>query len=182
MAEAVKAVATSDALDAAGKKTPKQTGAPAADLTDEEAAAAAALAKNSVQLEKRFVLPILKATESGDLRLVTGPVLIPDTVDAQGDVITAEEIQKAAHTFLIEYNEQTQIAYMHKDFKRPLALVESYIAPIDFEYEGRSVVKGTWIVTVKVLDEDTWQAVKKGEIRGFSIGGTAFGEDLTATE
>lgn len=129
-------------------------------------------------LQQCYVLPILKAEEAGDRRLVTGPVLIPDTVDAQGHTVSAEEIERAAHNFLINYNEATQIAYMHKDFKRPLALVESWIAPIDLELNGRSVVKGTWIVTVKVLDDDTWAAVKKGEIQGFSIGGTAFVEDL----
>lgn len=135
----------------------------------------------SVSLEKRFVLPILKAEEAGDRRLVTGPVLIPDTQDAQKHEVSAAEIEQAAHKFLLEYNEQTQIAYMHKDFQRKLALVESWIAPIDFELNGRSVVKGTWIVTVLVLDDDTWAAVKKGEIRGFSIGGTAFVEDLPET-
>lgn len=126
----------------------------------------------AVDIRKSCTVPIFKAEEAGDQRLVTGPVLIPDVADAQGDVITAEEIQKTAHAFLIEYNEATQIAYMHKDKTRPLALVESWIAPIDFELNGRSVVKGTWIVTVKVLDDETWAAVKRGEIRGFSIGGT----------
>ena len=131
-----------------------------------------------VPIEKRYVLPIMKAEEAGDQRLVTGPVLIPDTIDAQGHTITAAEIELAAHDFLISYNETTKIGYMHKDFTRPLALVESWIAPFDLELNGRSVIKGTWIVTVKVIDDETWAAVKDGKIRGFSIHGTAYAEDL----
>lgn len=132
------------------------------------------------EITKRYVMPILKADTAGDQRLVTGEVLVPDTIDAQGHTISAAEIEQAAHSFLVGYNEATQIAYMHADFARPLALVESWIAPFDFDLNGAHVVKGTWIATVKVLDDVTWQAVKDGQIRGFSIGGTAFLEDLPA--
>lgn len=123
-------------------------------------------------------IPIFKAQEIGDRRLVTGPVLIPNVVDGHLDVISYEDVEWAAHNFLKSYNEATQIAYMHNDFSRTLALVESYIAPCDLEINGKTVIKGTWVIVVQVLDDDTWAAVKSGDLAGFSIGGIAVGEML----
>ena len=48
--------------------------------------------------------PISKSDE--DKRIVTGVVLEPETIDAQGDTIPAQVIEKAAHQFLSGYNVQ----------------------------------------------------------------------------
>lgn len=117
-------------------------------------------------------LPINKV--DSDKRLVTGVVLEPDTVDSQGDIVSAEVIEEAAHNFLSRYNQQTQLGIMHSVFgKLGIELVESYIAPVDFALNGVDVKKGTWIITTKILDDALWEKVKKGEITGYSVGGTA---------
>jgi phage head maturation protease len=36
---------------------------------------------------------------------------------------------------------------------------------------GFSLPKGTWMISMKVNNDDIWQKVKAGEIKGFSIEG-----------
>ena len=107
------------------------------------------------------------------LRLVTGVVLKPEDRDAHDDIYSKEVIRTAAHDFVANYNETTAIGFMHADFHRSLLLVESYIAPFDFQLEGRDVPNGAWIITVKVLDDEIWGKVLAKKIRAFSIGGLA---------
>jgi 2'-5' RNA ligase len=121
-------------------------------------------------VEKATWMPIVKAD---DRRLVTGILLQPETVDAQGDIYSEEVIANAAHEYLAAYNAGTVVGLMHKDMNRPLQLVESWLAPVPLVIEGRLIKKGTWIATVRVLDDAIWQDVKRGKITGFSIGGVA---------
>ena len=135
--------------------------------------------------EKAFDYPILKQIE--DKRLVTGPLLIPETVDLQNEIVSREEIESAAHNYMtkltfqkdpefltkIGLNTRADQGFMHVDFSKKIAVVESYIAPIDFELNKRKIVEGTWMVTVKVFDDEVWNLIKAGKIRGFSIGGEA---------
>jgi hypothetical protein len=129
-----------------------------------------------------WMSPILKAEESddGEMRLVTSVVLAPETVDLQGDIYDEEVIRKAAHDYVREYNQDTTVGYMHKDMNKSLDLVESWIAPVDMTVSGREIRKGTWLMTVQVVDKAIWAQVKKGEIRGFSIGGIAKVQKLPA--
>lgn len=122
--------------------------------------------------EVALQVPILKADE--DKRLVTGIVLEPDEVDAHNDTIPADVIEKAAYSFLARYNRGTRLGVMHKIFGEiGIELVESFIAREDTEMGGQPVKKGSWLMTVKILEDSMWQKVKNGEITGFSIGGVA---------
>ena len=62
---------------------------------------------------------------------------------------------------------------MHKGKKVKVKILESYIAPVDFTVVNKSVKKGTWVITVRVLDKKIWKAVKDGELTGFSMAGYA---------
>lgn len=126
-------------------------------------------------------VPIIGISEEGEECLVTGVVLIPEKKDRQGDIATVQAVKKAAHKFLAERQEpktKAKIGVMHKDFSKALELVESYIMPVNAVVNGRPIKKGSWIVTFRVLDENTWTRVKKGEIRGFSFYGTGTGHNL----
>lgn len=52
-------------------------------------------------------------------------------------------------------------------------ILESYLAPAGFELDGKQVKKDTWLLAVRVMDDDLWRQVKAGELGGFSIGGSA---------
>jgi site-specific DNA-adenine methylase/2'-5' RNA ligase len=130
------------------------------------------LAKRIDMIDSYLEVPIQKVDT--DKRLVTGVVLEPDEVDAQGDTIDAGAIERAAHNFLAKYNKETEIGNLHKIFgQNGLELVESWIAPVDMTLGKGKVKLGTWLMTIRVLNDHTWQQVKTGEITGLSIGGTA---------
>ena len=97
---------------------------------------------------------------------ILGEVLIPNYVDYQGDIVSEEEIRKAAHAFMLDCQ---QIGIQHIEENPALQLVESYVAPVDMEIDGTLVTKGTWLIKTKVFDEAVWQQVKDGTFTGYSI-------------
>ncbi|AMM98437.1 terminase [Bacillus pumilus] len=102
-------------------------------------------------------------------RLVYGIVYEPNVADAHGDYMTSEEIEKAAHGFLKDARE---IDKQH-DFQGGVGeVVESYIAPSDFEMGDEVIKKGSWVLVTKASDE-IWEQIQKGEITGYSMAGTA---------
>jgi DNA adenine methylase len=66
-----------------------------------------------------------------------------------------------------------QIGLQHKSsVSDKVAILESYIAPCSFDLSGYTVRKGTWLLALRVMDDDLWKAVESGAITGFSIGGS----------
>jgi hypothetical protein len=118
-----------------------------------------------------FVANIVKANKKE--QIVTGVVLQPETVDAHGDIIGKDVIKDAAHAFLSDYNQRTKLGLQHSDFTKNFKLVESYLAPTNMVLNGRKIKEGSWIMSVKILDQSVWAKVEKGEVTGFSIGGVA---------
>ncbi|SCN16325.1 Uncharacterized protein BC141101_01507 [Bacillus toyonensis] len=114
-------------------------------------------------------VPILKTEE--EKQLVTGVVYEPDVEDSHGDKMTAEEIEKAAYTFMENYQ---HIDKQHDEIAGKGTVVENWIAKSDMTVGEQEVQAGTWLMTVRVDDADTWEEIKKGEVTGFSMGG--FGE------
>lgn len=107
-------------------------------------------------------------------QLVYGVVYEPNVPDAHNDMMEAEEIEKAAHRFLTDYR---NIDKQH-DFQSGYGeVVESYIAPQDFEVGGEVIKKGSWVLVTKA-DDETWEAIKKGEITGYSMAGMAEVEEV----
>jgi hypothetical protein len=91
--------------------------------------------------------------------------------DSQKDILTAEEVEKTAYGFMLN---SRQFDLHHKSTlpTSRAAVVESYLAPVDFQ-AGRTQVKaGDWIVGVHFADPVLWQKVRAGEIQAFSIKGT----------
>lgn len=117
-------------------------------------------------MKKSVYAEIIKADD--EKRLVYGVVLEPDGVDAQNDTISKDEIERAAHVYL---KDSRTVGDSHKKVAKAAHVVESYIAPTDFELGGQNVKQGTWVMVVKIDDDDTWNRVKNHELTGFSIGG-----------
>jgi hypothetical protein len=104
-------------------------------------------------------------------RIVTGPVLMPDHIDLQGDFEFIEDIEKTAHKFMMEAR---NIGEMHRKFGGIADPVESWILRDDWRVQNSAgfkvYPKGTWMMTVKISNEDVWKRVVNGELTGFSIG------------
>jgi len=99
-------------------------------------------------------------------------VLEPDSVDAQEDFMTADDIEEAAHSYL------TKSRVIGSEHGKPIDAtpVESYIAPQDLEWSdgpyGPQVVKqGSWVLGIKVHDPKEWDKIENGEYQGVSVGG-----------
>jgi hypothetical protein len=113
--------------------------------------------------------PIYKL--DNEKRLVGGVVYEPDVVDAQHDSASEAEIEKAAHNFI---EQSRTLGIMHKEEAGPRAkIVESYVAPTNMKIGNQNIRKGTWMMVVKVYDNELWNLVKDGKITGFSMGGRA---------
>lgn len=133
--------------------------------SSESPAAAPAFARDVLFLRKAT------GTTTAEKRLVYGIVLEPETTDSQGDIYSAEVIEAAAHGFMADYQ---NVGHMHKALVNDGAeVVESYIAPADFELGGQTVKQGTWVLVVHVTSDALWLQVQSGELTGFSIGGFA---------
>ena len=100
---------------------------------------------------------------------VTGIVYEPMTEDAHGNYMTEEEITKAAYWFAKNGN-QLDIQHSFEPLE-DAAVVESYVAKCDMELGGETIKKGTWLMTVEINDPAVFEAIEKGEITGFSMGG-----------
>lgn len=112
---------------------------------------------------------------------VTGVVYEPCVEDAHGNYMTEDEITKAAYWFAKNGN-QVDLQHSYETLNGA-KVVESWIAKADFEIDGETVRKGTWLMTVEIEDEGVWKAVEKGEITGFSMGGIGnYSEEDTKLE
>jgi hypothetical protein len=115
---------------------------------------------------------VLKTSEE---RYVLGVVLEPlkemGSTDTQNDTYSAEEVRRASHRFMEEYG---TLGLQHQiNITGRVRLLENYIAPSDFIIDGQLVKAGTWMMGIRVVDNDLWSAVKDGRLTGFSIGGAA---------
>lgn len=104
-----------------------------------------------------------------DTHYVTGIVYEPMTADAHDDFMSAEEIVKAEKYFRENCN---QIDIQHSFEKTDSCeVVKSWITGCDCTIGGEEVKEGTWMLTVKVEDNELWDKIVKKEITGYSMGG-----------
>ena len=105
-------------------------------------------------------------------RLTYGVVSEPETEDLQGDIMSSEDIEKAAHQWM---EKSRKLHVMHGD-RDAASVVESYIAPTDMMLTGEDgmthmIRKGSWVMTVR-WSPNVWKRIEAGELTGYSIGGT----------
>jgi len=124
-----------------------------------------------IMVDKNWVVDFVKVEE--EKRLVTGVVIEPETEDTYGDVISAEEIEKAMVRFM-EGNPQIRVEH-DLDYKPKVAIIENWI-----EREGRVmgeqfIKAGSWLMTTKVFDDTVWEMIKAGKLNGLSFRGPGIG-------
>jgi hypothetical protein len=121
---------------------------------------------------------------NAEQKLVIGPAMIPDKMiirrnEITGEIyyvyFTAETIKKLQQKFMQEkLLDKTNIEHGRK-FLNNVDVVESWIIE-DQEKDKQQVFgmdypKGTWMITMKVNDDSTWEKVKDGKLKGFSVQG-----------
>lgn len=129
-------------------------------------------------------LPISK--EGRWKQLVYGVVLEPNSVDSQNDFMLPKHVEASAHGYLKRAIRGTsnvmKLQHRLPGFKKDkpsLCPVESFIAPVDFSYDGKEMIKkGSWVLVVHVEDPGLWQDFLDGKYQAFSVGGTGVRQSL----
>ena len=114
-------------------------------------------------------------------RLATFVVLEPQeddglTTDLHGDTYSAEEVEKACHSFNTQCRKANLLHMLDTD---SYEFVESYILPVEAEINGKIIKSGTWLAVVKAKEDWVWQGIKDGTFNGLSIQCIAEYESLT---
>ena len=131
-----------------------------------------ALAKQ--EEEKKQVL-----LEKDEKHLVVGAALIPDKdiyrYDGENEYyinFTKESIEKMSQDFMKEYR-QNEVTLDHEDYATEITVVESWLVVDSYKDKsnalGINVPEGTWMVAMKVNNIETWERIKNGELKGFSV-------------
>lgn len=119
-------------------------------------------------------IPFAKADDDG-VHTVLAPVLIPEVEDAQGDIISAAEIEKTAHDFM-KWSRISRVQHVAAEV-HGLDIVETYLAPVKLKLGGVTVTEGTWLMKMRIEDPAIWGLVVSGELTGMSVKGTAQTDD-----
>jgi len=57
-----------------------------------------------------------------------------------------------------------------------VSIVENYIAPCDYMMGNQLVKKGSWVLCIKIFNDNIWKDIKDGKYTGFSMEGIAQGD------
>ena len=138
-----------------------------------------AIEENFIALSKHEIE--LKEVDA-EKKILMGAALVPNKQiiradkDGKGYYIYFSEdtIKKASELFLMRSN-QNNATYEHKEKLSGMSVVESWVIDnpeMDKSKEyGFNLPKGTWMISMKVNNEDIWKDVKAGKVKGFSIEG-----------
>ncbi len=118
-----------------------------------------------------------------DKRMLVSPALIPNkqifrhNPNTQEDYyvyFSKETVRKASELYL-KHNNHHKATYQHQDRVSGVLTVESWIIE-DTKLDkstlyGYSLPVGTWMVKLKIDNDEIWSKIKDGELKGLSIEG-----------
>ena len=113
--------------------------------------------------------------------MVYGAVLVPDRDIYRNDgekefyiSFTKESIEKMSQEFMKEYR-QNEVTLDHEEAANEVTVVETWLKSDQFKDKSvalglnEQLPVGTWFVGMKVNNIETWNRIKSGELRGFSV-------------
>ena len=121
------------------------------------------------------------AEVDAEQRILMSPALIPNKkIFRKGEeddyyiYFSEDTVKKASELFFIKSKHQNS-TFEHSFELSDMSVVESWLIEDPNKDKaaayGFDLPKGTWMVSMKVLNDDVWKAVKEGEVKGFSIEG-----------
>mgnify|MGYP003109505003 FL=1 len=124
------------------------------------------------------------AEVDAEQRILMGPALIPNKKifrkgagDDDNDYyiyFSEDTVRRASELFFIKSKHKNS-TYEHAFELTDMSVVESWLIEDPKKDKaaayGFDLPKGTWMVSMKVLNDKVWKAVKDGEVKGFSIEG-----------
>lgn len=117
--------------------------------------------------------------EKNEKYLVYGPALIPDKDIYRNNgeqeyylSFSKESIEKMENDYMKDFR-QYNVSLQHQDKVDEVCVVESWLVADSYKDKanalGFNVPEGTWMVSMKVNNVDTWNKIKDGTLKGFSV-------------
>ncbi len=134
-----------------------------------------AIERNWMAFEKQLGF----SSVEDEKRIVVGAAMIPDMKIYRKDdkeeynvVFSKETISQIAEEFY-KNNFQQNFNLMHKDDKEGVVFFMSFIRDSERGLIGLQgdYPDGTWFLGAKINNDEVWDKVKSGEIKGFSVEG-----------
>ena len=156
------------------------------DPKDEQSGIDAVSVVESPAIEENFVALSKHEVELKEVdkekRILMGAALIPNKkiyrVNAKKEeyyIYFSEDTVRQAMELFFKNGNQSNATYEHKDAVKGMTVVESWL--IDdpksdkSQLYGFNLPKGTWMISMKVDNDEVWNDVKAGKVKGFSIEG-----------
>lgn len=118
-----------------------------------------------------------------DQMIITGPAMIPNSLIARKDQLgntfhvyfSQDTIKKIAQKFLANADNNNTDINHDDNVTNENTLLESWIVEnpqIDkAKTLGYNIPSGTWMVSYKINNKETWNKIKSGELNGYSVTG-----------
>jgi FtsZ-binding cell division protein ZapB len=133
-----------------------------------------ALSKDEEEKQQVFL-------EANEKHMVYGAVLVPDKDIYRNNgeqefyiSFTKDSIEKMSQDFMKEYR-QHEVTVDHEDIANEVCVVESWLKADQFKDKSVALglndklPVGTWFCGMKVNNIETWERIKAGELKGFSV-------------
>ena len=115
-------------------------------------------------------------------RMLVSPALIPNkqifrhdpNTDSDYYVYFSKETVRKASELYLKHNNHHKATYQHQDRVSGVLTVESWIKEGDMDKSklyGYDLPNGTWFVKMKIENDELWNKIKEGELKGLSIEG-----------
>jgi len=115
-------------------------------------------------------------------RMLVSPALIPNkqifrydpNTDQDYYVYFSKETVRKASELYLKHNNHHKATYQHEQRVAGVLTVESWIKEGEQDKSkmyGFDLPIGTWFVKMKIENEDLWNKIKEGELKGLSIEG-----------
>jgi len=115
-------------------------------------------------------------------RMLVSPALIPNkqifrydpNTDSEYYVYFSPDTVRQAAELYLKHNNHHKATYEHQDRVAGVLTVESWIKEGDMDKSkmyGYDLPNGTWFVKMRIDNDDLWQKIKAGELKGLSIEG-----------
>jgi len=115
-------------------------------------------------------------------RMLVSPALIPNkqifrydpNTDSEYYVYFSPDTVRKASELYLKHNNHHKATYEHQDRVSGVLTVESWIKEGDMDKSklyGYDLPNGTWFVKMKINNDELWNKIKEGELKGLSIEG-----------
>jgi len=118
-----------------------------------------------------------------DKMIITGPAMVPNQYIVRKDddgipfhvFFSEDTVKKIAQKFLAKQEQHNTDINHNEEITTENTLLESWIVE-DSKMDksailGYDLPKGTWMVSYKINNQETWNKIKNGELNGYSVQG-----------